>query len=766
MPQMICTLGDLLLDVIVRLEGPIAEDTDTYGRTRVGAGGQAANVAAWVAALGGPGALRRKAGAMTPPGASSRRSSRARGVDVAGPEVETGTGTVVSIATARRKADDAERPRRGSRLAAGGAERTGSTSCERLHLPAYSSLRLRFATRLAAADARPCMSASTSRRPPRSARRAIDELRGRRSTAPARRRLRERGRGRARRRDRGGDLVVKRGARGCFVYAGEAEERELPGLNPRRSVDPRGRATLSPRGSCSAARSCGSQRCGALRRPRWERCRSGRAAPHPSRGASGARGAPARGRARDDARRTRLSRGGRGRGRCGGRTARARGVGRARDRRSHRRPHLRRAWRKASSSALPPRRKRAKVGPRDLAACAVKGELGATTVGATSPFAAQQGSGSWAQAGSAASTAASADTLDVSADLGELARTEALVVSSGAKSILDVAAPQPRCWRHSASPCSGGGRTSCRSSTGAGGGPPVSQRVQSAEEAAQIAQFHWRLGRHSGIVLARPPDESLDVEPLDRGGLDGGQPARDPRPGVTPFVLSYLHERAAAARSSEQEARGRERRARGRGRRRVLEAAMRLAAAAAAALAALAAGCGGDSTPERGGAAAAGDRTAANRPTNGAPRTARPARPPRSKPLRPARLSRRLRRVDEAQRKPIPPARRPRRTLRDEERLRLEEARRERALPQRDDHRQGGGSAPEGLRRAHRRHAQGARRWTRGTTTGGSSSTRAISRRTVREPARGAVCRSCHIGARARTTSGSNVGSGPLGGFG
>jgi sugar/nucleoside kinase (ribokinase family) len=67
---MICTLGDLLLDVIVRVDGPIAEDTDTYGRTRVGAGGQAANVAAW------------------------------RGVELAGPEEEAGTGTVVSLAGA------------------------------------------------------------------------------------------------------------------------------------------------------------------------------------------------------------------------------------------------------------------------------------------------------------------------------------------------------------------------------------------------------------------------------------------------------------------------------------------------------------------------------------------------------------------------------------------------------------------------------------------------------------------------------------------
>ena len=33
---MICTLGDLLLDVVVRVEGPIAGDTDTYGHTHVG----------------------------------------------------------------------------------------------------------------------------------------------------------------------------------------------------------------------------------------------------------------------------------------------------------------------------------------------------------------------------------------------------------------------------------------------------------------------------------------------------------------------------------------------------------------------------------------------------------------------------------------------------------------------------------------------------------------------------------------------------------
>jgi sugar/nucleoside kinase (ribokinase family) len=102
MPQMICALGDLLVDVIVRLEGPIAEDTDTYGRTRVGAGGQGANVAAWVAELGGRARFLGKR-ARDPVGQLVATELEARGVEVVGPVVESGTGTVVSIAASDGK---------------------------------------------------------------------------------------------------------------------------------------------------------------------------------------------------------------------------------------------------------------------------------------------------------------------------------------------------------------------------------------------------------------------------------------------------------------------------------------------------------------------------------------------------------------------------------------------------------------------------------------------------------------------------------------
>ena len=50
---MICCLGDLVLDVIVRLEQPLATGADATSRIVLRPGGQAANVAAWVTALGG-----------------------------------------------------------------------------------------------------------------------------------------------------------------------------------------------------------------------------------------------------------------------------------------------------------------------------------------------------------------------------------------------------------------------------------------------------------------------------------------------------------------------------------------------------------------------------------------------------------------------------------------------------------------------------------------------------------------------------------------
>ena len=185
-----------------------------------------------------------------------------------------------------------------------------------------------------------------------------------------------------------------------------------------------------------------------------------------------------------------------------------------------------------------------KAGPRDLAACAVAGELGATTVGGTLAACDSAGIGFLATGGIGGVHRGWAAIPDVSPDLRELARVEALVVCSGAKSLLDVRATA-ELLETFAVPVLGFRTDELPLFYTARGGPPVSRRVESADEAARIAHAHWRLGRHSAVVVARPPEPALDdVEPLIAEGLAAAREGGVRGQAVTPFVLAFLHERS------------------------------------------------------------------------------------------------------------------------------------------------------------------------------------------------------------------------------
>jgi pseudouridylate synthase len=181
-----------------------------------------------------------------------------------------------------------------------------------------------------------------------------------------------------------------------------------------------------------------------------------------------------------------------------------------------------------------------KAGPRDLAAAAVQSTLAATTVGGTLTVCRAVGIRFMATGGLGGVHRGWPQPPDVSADLDALARTKALVVSSGVKSLLDVPATAELLetlgvpvlgWRTDELPLF----------YAAGGGPPVSARVEDAGEAARIALAHWELGG-GGLLLGRPPDESLDdVEPLIRSALAEADRSGVHGQAVTPFVLSYLH---------------------------------------------------------------------------------------------------------------------------------------------------------------------------------------------------------------------------------
>jgi pseudouridine-5'-phosphate glycosidase len=181
-----------------------------------------------------------------------------------------------------------------------------------------------------------------------------------------------------------------------------------------------------------------------------------------------------------------------------------------------------------------------KLGPRDLAVAVVQRALGATTVGGTLTVCNSVGIRFMATGGLGGVHRGWPTPPDVSADMQALAQTQVLVISSGVKSLLDVPATS-ELLETLGVPVLGWRTDSLPLFYAALGGPPVSARVESAGEAAQVARAHWELGR-GGLLLGRPPDESLDdVEPLIEQALLAAEAEGVHGQAVTPFVLSYLH---------------------------------------------------------------------------------------------------------------------------------------------------------------------------------------------------------------------------------
>jgi ribokinase len=132
----ICVLGDALLDVVVRMRGPLTEETDTPATTSFGVGGQAANVAAWITALGGQSRLIAARG--TDPGAELVGAELARrGVDLVGPIVPGNTGVVVCLSNGGRQRSMLTDRGVGTALAASAVRPDWLDGCDWLHLSGY-----------------------------------------------------------------------------------------------------------------------------------------------------------------------------------------------------------------------------------------------------------------------------------------------------------------------------------------------------------------------------------------------------------------------------------------------------------------------------------------------------------------------------------------------------------------------------------------------------------------------------------------------------
>jgi ribokinase len=133
----ICVLGDAHLDVIVAMTGQVMPDTDTQSQTRMTVGGQGANVAAWVTALGGRSRLIcAQAGDLA--ASLIVGDLTGRGVEVVGPVVGDHTGVVVSLSYGGSHRSMLTDRGAGPLLTAAAVQPAWLDGCSWLHLPAYS----------------------------------------------------------------------------------------------------------------------------------------------------------------------------------------------------------------------------------------------------------------------------------------------------------------------------------------------------------------------------------------------------------------------------------------------------------------------------------------------------------------------------------------------------------------------------------------------------------------------------------------------------
>jgi sugar/nucleoside kinase (ribokinase family) len=134
----IATFGDVLLDVVVLLHEPLVPGSDVRASSRAGAGGQAANVAAWAAMLGAEARCIAKRGDDAA-GELVARELADHGVELVGPAATGPTGVVVSLV------GDGDRALASDRGIAPSLtpEELDATwlDCDLLHLSGYALLR-------------------------------------------------------------------------------------------------------------------------------------------------------------------------------------------------------------------------------------------------------------------------------------------------------------------------------------------------------------------------------------------------------------------------------------------------------------------------------------------------------------------------------------------------------------------------------------------------------------------------------------------------
>lgn len=192
-----------------------------------------------------------------------------------------------------------------------------------------------------------------------------------------------------------------------------------------------------------------------------------------------------------------------------------------------------------------------KASRRDLGVTVAQRRTAATTVAATMFLAHKAGIRIFATGGiggahrALAAAQSRADIWDISADLGELARTPVAVICAGAKSILDLPRTLEILETNSV-PVIGYQTDDFPAFYVRSSGEPVSARVESPEEAAQVLSAHWQLDG-AGVVVAQPISAEMALTPerfddalrqAEATAVEAGVRGKE----LTPYLLARLAE--------------------------------------------------------------------------------------------------------------------------------------------------------------------------------------------------------------------------------
>ena len=188
----------------------------------------------------------------------------------------------------------------------------------------------------------------------------------------------------------------------------------------------------------------------------------------------------------------------------------------------------------------------AKASRRDLAVLCAKGEDGATTVATTMLIAHMAGIRIFATGGIGGVHRGAETTMDMSADLEELAHTPVMVICAGAKSILDLGLTLEYLETHGV-PVLGYGTKELPAFYTRTSGFSVDYRLDTPEELAKAFLAQNQMGLGGGMLVTNPIPEAYSMDPAVINGAIDQAIAQCNQQGIhgkatTPFLLAKVAE--------------------------------------------------------------------------------------------------------------------------------------------------------------------------------------------------------------------------------